>query len=35
MATTMSALRAAAKGLIYSSESDAPLQAIHFDADES
>jgi hypothetical protein len=34
MATTMSALRAAAKGLIYSSESDAPLKAIQLDADE-
>ncbi len=34
MATTLRALRAAAKGLIYSSESDAPLKAIQLDADE-
>ncbi|WP_394793090.1 nuclease A inhibitor family protein [Armatimonas sp.] len=34
MTPTMTALRAAAKGLIYSSESDAPLKAIKLDADE-
>ena len=33
MATTLRTLRAAAKGLIYSSESDATLKAIQLDSD--